>query len=68
MNLKPFGHGGTAHEYGYDLPLCLSWLESMVEHESETTGSRGRKHQRLRKVEEAVALLNEAMDMGNEDR
>jgi hypothetical protein len=61
--LKPFGVGGTSHNHGYDLPLLVSHLEDLCNTESLDllTGS-GPKHERLRKAQEAVGLLSEAME------
>jgi hypothetical protein len=66
--LKPFGVGGSSHSMGYDLPMLISHLESMCNDEGDAcAGSAGRKAKRLAKVEEAVGLLNEALEMGKEE-
>lgn len=67
--LKPFGHGGSTLDWGYDLPLLVGHLEGLAGDEEDNVGTTsGAKAKRLEKVEEAIGLLNEAMDMGREDR
>lgn len=74
MRLKPFGHGGRMREWGYDFPLLVGHLEGLVRDEEysvvgESSGAKAkRKAKRLAKVKEAIDLLNEAMDMGNEEQ
>lgn len=67
--LRKFGHGGTTQKWGYSLPLLVGWLESLVSDESDNvTSFKGPKAKRLKLVEDAVDKLNQAMDMGDEDR
>jgi hypothetical protein len=67
--LKPFGEGGLSHRSGYDLPLLVGHMESLVSDEAENIDTwSGRKAKRLEMVEKAIQLLNEAMDMGGEGR
>lgn len=60
--LKPFGQDSMADRQGYTLPILTGWLEDMATHEADenvrTHG--GRKADRVRKVLDAVELLNEA--------
>lgn len=60
--LKPFGQGSMADRQGYTLPILTGWLEDMATHEADenvhTHG--GRKADRVRKVLDALELLNEA--------
>jgi hypothetical protein len=55
---------------GYDLPLLLGHLEALAEDEAETlpTKTNGRKWKRHELVEAAIQNLNDAMEMGNEER
>ena len=67
--LKPFGNGGSTRDWGYDLPLLVGHLEGLARDEEDNVGTTsGAKAKRLERVEEAIQLLNEAMDMGREDR
>jgi hypothetical protein len=68
--LKPFGGGGTTHDLGYDLPLLLGHLEALKEDEEGNlpASGKGMKWKRIELVDNAIAILNEAADMGNEDR
>lgn len=62
MKLKPFGAGGTSIENG-DLAHHVGWLEALASDEAETvTSHRGPKGKRLAKVEDAIQLLNEALE------
>ena len=63
VKLKEFGHGSSAHEYGYDLPLLLGWLEEMAEAEEEGTRATGKKRDRLNLVWDAITKLNEALEV-----
>ena len=66
--LKPFGHGGSTHKWGYDLPLLIGHLEGMAQDEEDNLGTgNGPKAKRFEKVEDAIILLNEAMEMGDEE-
>lgn len=66
--LRPLGHGGSTVEDGYTLPLLVGHLEGLVTDEEDSCGHRGPKAKRLELVQDALAKLNEAMDMGDEDR
>lgn len=66
--LKPFGCHSMGYRHGYTLPLLLGWLENLVWTEGEPLESaKGKKAIRLEKVEDAIALLHEAMEMGDEE-
>lgn len=69
MHMKPFGINGSTYEWGFTLPLLLGHLEGLAESEADNVGrsTRGGKALRLEKVENAISLLDEAMNMGNED-
>lgn len=59
----------TPRDWGYDLPLLVGHLEGLAsDEELNVDASSGEKANRLEKVEEAIGLLNEAIDMGREDR
>ena len=66
--MKPFGQGSLADENGYDLPFIGGWLEDMAGHEDVVLGriSKGKRFARLRKVQEAIGILNEACEIGGE--
>ncbi len=67
MKLKPFGIDDSSYDWGYTLPVMLGHLESLARAEEEVAAShKGSRAKRLEKVQEAVQLLNEAMDMGSE--
>lgn len=70
MKLKAYGQGGSTIDWGYDLPLLLGHLEGLKDDEAENLPSRttGPKWKRHELVEKAIDLLNEATDMGNEER
>ncbi len=60
--MKPFGHGGSAIEHG-GLAHHLGWLEALASDEEENVKSqRGPKARRLAKVQDALQLLNEALE------
>jgi len=67
--MRPFGAPGSSFRYGYTLPVLLSHLEGLKDDEAETMNESGKgpKWKRLKLVEDAIALLNEAYDMGEED-
>lgn len=66
--MKAFGAGSLSFDAGYNLSTLLSHLEGLESHEAETlpnqTSHRRWKRQEL--VEQAIAKLNEAVDMGGE--
>jgi hypothetical protein len=64
MKLKPFGAGCSSEDYGFDLPTIVSHLENMVN--TEEASGNGPRARRLAKVEDAVQLLNAALEMGGE--
>lgn len=67
--LRPFGHGSQTIEWGYSLPLLLGHIEALAsDEENNVTGSKGPKAKRLELVQDAIDKLNQAMDMGDEDR
>ena len=70
MKLKRYGGNSSTAEMGYDLPLLLGHLEGLCEDEAETLPSKtsGQKWKRHELVEAAIQKLNEAMEMGNEER
>ena len=66
--LKPFGAGGLSYEHGFSLPVLVSHLEGLVDDEQCAEFSPwGRRAKRLAKAEEALALLQDALDMGGEE-
>lgn len=65
--LRPFGKDSLSYEHGYDLSLLVSHIEGLISGEEDTCNFRGPKGKRLRKVEDALELLQEAMEMGRED-
>lgn len=67
--MRPFGEDSMSYRAGYSLSLCLSHLEGLQDEEAETLCSSGRgpKWKRANLVEEAVAKLTEALDMGEEE-
>jgi len=66
--LKPFGAGGLSHDHGYTLPVLVSHIEGLVDEEqSASFADFGRRAKRLEKVEQALALLQDALDMGGEE-
>lgn len=70
QKLKPFGESeGSCSSYsnGYTLPLLVGHLEGLIGDEEDRVKGFGRKQKRLEKVQDAIALLTEAMDMGKED-
>lgn len=65
--LKPFGHGGTSLNHG-DLNFHIGWIEALVmDEEDREMAFRGPRAKRLERVQEALGLLNQAVEMGNED-
>lgn len=66
--LRPFGHGGSTVDWGFTLPLLLGHLEGLASDEEQNCGSRGPKAKRLELVQDAIDKLNQAMEMGDEDR
>ena len=67
--LRPFGHGGPTIEWGYNLPLLIGHLEGLAsDEEMAGLSPNGPKAKRLAIVEDAISMLNEAMDMGDEER
>ena len=68
--LKRFGHGSSTIDWGYDLPILIGHLEALKDDEEYTVGDslKGPKAKRLAMVEDALQLLNDAMDMGDEER
>ena len=62
MKLKSFGAGGTSIENG-DLAHHVGWLEALASDEEQNVKShRGPKGARLAKVQDAIQLLNEALE------
>jgi hypothetical protein len=65
--LKPFGAGGRTRQCGYDLPLLLGHLDGLAfDEEDNVVGTAGVKAKRLDKVLAAIALLQDAAEMGGE--
>jgi len=64
--LKKFGDPEWSRHY--DLGHCIGELESLCFREEDTLKStNGPKARRLNKVMDALALLEEAYEMGNEE-
>lgn len=62
MKLRPFGEGGRSIEQG-DLALHVGWIEALATEEEENfNDSRGAKYKRWCKVQDAIQLLNEALE------
>lgn len=60
--MNAFGHGGRSIENG-DLAHHVGWIEALASDEEENVRSqRGPKARRLAKVQEALQLLNEALE------
>jgi len=67
--LRPFGSLSSSYDSGYTLPLLVGHLEGLVsEEEMIDTASKSPRAKRLAQVQDAVQLLQEAIDMGQEDR
>ena len=67
--LRPFGHGGGTIETGQDLSFLIGYLEALAsDEEDNVTRNKGPKARRLELVQDAVAKLYEACEMGDEDR
>lgn len=67
--MKPFGKESVSYTYGYDLPMCLSHLEGLLEGEVQRVESKGGSKKimtRIEFVERALALLSDAAEMGDE--
>lgn len=66
--LKPFGVGGLSHNAGYTLPLLVSHIGSLLDEEvGFDYAVKGPRAKRIDLVEDALNLLNEAIEMGGED-
>lgn len=63
--MKPYGDGSMSHDAGYNLPLLVSHLEGLNSGE-DFQSYKGKKAERNRKVEQAIDLLNEALQIGGE--
>lgn len=61
--LKPFGAGGTAIDHG-DLAHHVGWIEALASDEENNLpdSHRGPKVKRYEKIEDALALLNKALE------
>lgn len=65
--LKSFGSTNTFHAQGYNLLLLASHLEGLIDSEAENMKSFNTpKGKRLAKVEQALELINAAIEIGNE--
>lgn len=64
--LKKFGD--PQNKECYDLGFCIGHIEARCRDEEDTLKSdKGAKARRLRKVEDALQLLEEAYGMGQEE-
>lgn len=70
MKLRKFGAGHIGEELGYDLQLCIGWLESMVNSEEEnfSFSTKGPKSKRINLVYDAIENLNKAASMSEHDQ
>ena len=67
--MTPFGVHSVSYTHGYDLPMCLSHLEGLLDGEVCAVQDKGgSKHvmKRIEMVEQAIALLTEVADLGEE--
>lgn len=70
QKLKPLGKDSLSYRHGYDLPLIVGHLESLVGDEADTNMHKtftGKRAERLRKCEDALQLLNEVVEHEPED-
>ena len=68
--MKPFGRYSPSFSHGYDLPLVISHLEALLDYEVNEAHSRGISRKamtRIELVEKALANLEEAAAMANEE-
>ena len=68
MKLKQYGGESAMFELGYTLPSLVGLLETLSYEEALTLSERctGPKWKRQDLVDDALAKLNEAMEMGKE--
>ena len=66
--LRPFGELSPSYGSGYTLPLLLGHLEGLAaDEELIDMAPKGPRARRLDKVQDAMQLLQEAADMGQEE-
>jgi len=63
--MTPFGVHSVSYTHGYDLPMCLSHLEGLLD--GEVHRAHGPKAlKRIFHGEQAIALLTEVADLGED--
>jgi hypothetical protein len=67
--LKSFGHGCKLHELGYTITAVTGYLEALIDSEEENGAdhlSKTQRGKRLSKAYDALQLLNDIVESGNE--
>lgn len=66
VEVKPFGQDSISYVHGYDLEVCLSHIEGLLDGEVDRVHERGgskKVQRRIELVEDAIAKLTEASEL-----